>query len=398
MQKEPLLFLCHRIPFPPNKGDKIRSFNMLKVLSRHYDIFLASFVDDPFDWQYADKLDEYCIDKILLNQNKLLAKIKGTTAFVTGKAISIPYYYDRQLAAWVDETVKAKRICKVFVYSSVMAQFLDNFSADQITSIVDFVDVDSDKWRQYAEGKTGVAKWIYQREFKKLRSFENMVAKDARHSLFVSPQEAALFKEQVSSEIGDKVSGMLNGVDTVFFDPDFVSDMADVPDVDVVFTGAMDYWANVDAVNWFMKHVWSLIRKDFPNANFYIVGGNPSSEIQAYHERDGVVVTGRVKDVRPYIHAAKVSVAPLQIARGIQNKVLEAMSMAKPVVATSMADEGIESKTENVVVLDDPEHFAKAVCDYLDRQVKADENRTWIQQNLQWNATLDRLPKLFVSE
>ena len=395
MKKEPLLFLCHRIPFPPNKGDKIRSFNMLKALSEFYDIYLTCFVDDPFDWQYADKLDKYCQQKLLIKQNKTLSKIKGLQAFISGEAISVPYYYSREMAKWTSDIITVHNIKQVFVYSSSMAQYVEGERYLSQNRIIDFVDVDSDKWNQYAEGKTGLARWVYKREWRKLQSLENKIAEKFQHSLFVSPQEANLFKLQVPQSVSLKVSSMLNGVDTEFFDPKNSDVEAMDENIDVVFTGAMDYWANVDAVIWFCHKVWPLIRAKHPNARFYVVGGNPSPQIKALDAKQGIKVTGRVVDVRPYILGAKVAVAPLQIARGLQNKVLEAMSMAKPVVVTSMAIEGIEGRNENVRVSDDPQLFCDHVCDYLELSQSAGQSRQWILENLQWNESLSRLPTLF---
>jgi sugar transferase (PEP-CTERM/EpsH1 system associated) len=395
VKKEPLLFLCHRIPFPPNKGDKIRSFNMLKTLSQSYDIYLACFVDDPFDWQYADKLDKYCQQKLLIKQNKTLAKLKGLQAFISGEAISVPYYYSRKIAKWTSDIITVRNIKQVFVYSSSMAQYVEGERYLALNRIIDFVDVDSDKWNQYAEGKTGLARWVYKREWRRLQSLENKIAEKFQHSLFVSPQEANLFKLQVPASVSLKVSSMLNGVDTEFFDPKNSDVEAMDENIDVVFTGAMDYWANVDAVIWFCHNVWPLIRAKHPNARFYVVGGNPSAQVKALDAKQGVKVTGRVVDVRPYILGAKVAVAPLQIARGLQNKVLEAMSMAKPIVLTSMAIEGIEGRNENVRVSDDPQLFCKHVCDYLEHSQSAGQSRKWILENLQWNESLSRLPTLF---
>ncbi|MDC0601616.1 TIGR03087 family PEP-CTERM/XrtA system glycosyltransferase [Aliiglaciecola sp.] len=393
MEKTPLLFLCHRIPFPPNKGDKIRSFNILKALSKRFDIYLASFVDDPYDWQYAPKLDEFCQEVFLLNQNKTQCKIKGLTAFLTGKSISEHYYSHAKMQQWVDQTIVRKHISQVFVYSSVMALFTQKHWQN-LHQVVDFVDVDSDKWRQYAENKSGIAKWVYAREHKKLQSFENKVSNQSAHSLFVSDPEAELFKKQLPPNATSHVSGLLNGVDVDFFSP--LAKMAPIEaSIDVVFTGAMDYWANVDAVIWFADKVWPLVRLTYPKATFFIVGGNPTSHVKALDGQGGITVTGRVEDVRPYIHQASVSVAPLQIARGIQNKIIEAMAMAKPVVATSMAIEGIHASTANIQITDNAADFSQKVCGYIENARQAPENRQWLIENLKWTATLSGLENLF---
>jgi sugar transferase (PEP-CTERM/EpsH1 system associated) len=393
--KEPLLFLCHRIPFPPNKGDKIRSFNMLKALSKTFDVYLACFVDDPYDWQYAHKLDKFCQQKLLLKQDKTIAKIKGLQAFITGQAISLPYYFSRKMEDWVTKTQAAHGIENIFIFSSSMAQYVESDAYSACCRIIDFVDVDSDKWQQYAMSKRGLARWVYLREWRKLQIFENRIAEEFDHSLFVSPQEANLFKQQIPAKVAAKVSGMLNGVDTEFFDPKN-SDIQHIDEsIDVVFTGAMDYWANVDAVIWFSDKVWPLVKATYPKASFFVVGGNPSSQIKALDGQLGIKVTGRVLDVRPYIRSAKVVVAPLQIARGLQNKILEAMSMAKPVVATRMAIEGIEARNEEIRICDNAQEFSQQVINYLNQPTYADHNRTWILENLQWQSSLFRLPHLF---
>lgn len=394
-RKEPLLFLCHRIPFPPNKGDKIRSFNMLKALSKTFDIYLACFVDDPYDWQYADKLDKFCKQKLLLKQDKTIAKIKGLQAFITGQAISLPYYFSRAMANWVDNALAIHGIENIFIYSSSMAQYVEGEAYSAHHRVIDFVDVDSDKWQQYALGKRGLARWVYLRECQKLQVFENEIAEQFDHSLFVSPQEANLFKQQIPEKVAAKVSGMLNGVDSEFFDPQNSGIQALDEAVDVVFTGAMDYWANIDAVIWFSAKVWPLVKAKYPKATFFVVGGNPSPQIKALDGQLDIKVTGRVVDVRPYIRRAKVVVAPLQIARGLQNKVLEAMSMAKPIVATIMAIEGIEARNDEIRICDNAQAFSQHVIDYLKQSTCADNSRKWILDNLQWQSSLARLPNLF---
>ncbi|MCJ8321263.1 MAG: TIGR03087 family PEP-CTERM/XrtA system glycosyltransferase [Colwellia sp.] len=405
--KEPLLYLCHRIPFPPNKGDKIRSFNILKKLSENFDIHLGCFIDDPFDKQYVEELNKYCRSVYYLDQNKTLAKIKGLQAFITKKPITLPYYFDKCMQQWVNRIISQQNIDKIFVYSSSMAQYCQdrknahsssvNFSALQ--RVIDFVDVDSDKWRQYADKKTGISKWVFNREHRLLAKVEDEICQQFNHSLFVSPDEAELFRQRQPIEKQSKVHGVLNGVDTNFFDPQAeFSNEALVPSSDFIsFTGAMDYWANVDSVLWFVENVWPKILLRRPQAKFVIVGGNPSAEVKGLVKVQGVIVTGRVHDVRPFIAKAKCIVAPLRIARGIQNKVLEAMSLNKPVILTSMAMEGINApNSENVHIIDEPDNFADCCIEYLSNQQKAEiKNREWILEQFTWQQTLEPLGQYF---
>lgn len=399
MSKEPLLFLCHRIPFPPNKGDKIRSFNILKQLTQQFDVYLGCFIDDPFDKRYVDELSQYCHELFTLDQNKHVAKIKGLTSFLTGKPITLPYYFDFRMKRWADNTLAQHNISKVFVYSSSMAQYCQDDKYNSLDRVIDFVDVDSDKWRQYAEKKSGISKWVFNREYQLLGQCEDKICQAFDHSLFVSPDEADLFKQRQMNRDKSKVHGILNGVDVKYFAPDAIT--AEEPLVPnepfISFTGAMDYWANVDAVIWFVEQVWPLIIKAFPDTKFVIAGGNPTADVKALATVQGIVVTGRVVDVRPFISEASCVVAPLRIARGIQNKVLEAMSLNKPVVCTSMAMEGINApKGKHVHIEDTPLLMAQACIDYLNQATISDcENRDWILEHFTWHKTLKPVSSLF---
>lgn len=399
--KEPLLFLCHRIPFPPNKGDKIRSFNILKKLSENYEIHLGCFIDDPFDKQYVNGLNKYCASVFHLDQNKTFSKIKGLSGFLTNKPITLPYYYDKRMAQWAHRIIEEYKIAKVFVYSSSMAQYCQGEAYSHLERVIDFVDVDSDKWRQYAEKKRGIAKWFFNREFRLLAKVEDEVCAEFAHSLFVSPDEAKLFSARQPLAERSSVHGLLNGVDIKFFDPEANFSLEDlVPEKPFVsFTGAMDYWANIDAVLWFSEHVWPLILAKKPDAIFCIVGGNPSSEVLDLANQPGIVVTGRVHDVRPFIANAQCVVAPLQIARGIQNKVLEAMSLNKPIVVTSMAMEGINSVyCEGVAIEDEANRYAQACLKYLTLPIASISNRQWIIEHFTWQKTLQPLQQYFSSK
>jgi sugar transferase (PEP-CTERM/EpsH1 system associated) len=184
--------------------------------------------------------------------------------------------------------------------------------------------------------------------------------------VFVSAGEADLFR-RLAPEAAERVWGIHNGVDTVYFDPagDYPVPYAN-GEKPVVFTGAMDYWANVDAVTWFAREVFPEVRRREPAARFYIVGARPTSAVLQLARLPGVAVTGAVHDIRPYLAHARVAVAPLRIARGVQNKVLEAMAMAKPVVVTPQALDGIVCEAgKEVVMAADAEEFAEQVCGLL---------------------------------
>ena len=236
-----ILFLVHRIPYPPNKGDKIRSFNILKMLSKHYRVFLATFVDEPEDKIHINELSNWCEGVIALNQNKTIAKLKGLSGFLTNQAISIPYYSNRKLKKWIKNTIEVESIERCLVFSGVMAQFLNENTSLLRSTVIDFVDVDSDKWHQYAENKSGVKRWFYLRESRLLSKFEHEYSLKSAFSTFVSEDEANVFINSALSPPKQKVRGIRNGVDTDFFDVKrSYSSSVEIKKNSVVFTGAMD--------------------------------------------------------------------------------------------------------------------------------------------------------------
>lgn len=399
MNKPPLLYLVHRIPYPPNKGDKIRSFNLLKELSKDFDIHLGCFIDDPFDWKYVSELSQWCRTVYCEDQSKLVAKLKGLTSFLTFKPITLPYYASNNMQRWVHQVIDEHQIQQVLVFSSSMAQFVDHSRYNHLNRVIDFVDIDSDKWRQYALKQKGVMRWVYQREHALLQAYEQGYCERFNASLFVSPDEAHLFRTMMPEKLANKIDYVLNGVDIEFFNPEIeLPDAIEMPvqSPALVFTGAMDYWANVDAVIWFCQQVWPSLKAKQPKLHFYIVGGNPTSEVKALAALADVHVTGRVHDVRPFIRDAAVVVAPLQIARGIQNKVLEAMAMNKPIVATHMAMEGINSPNHaDLLQTDDATEFETAILSILKREQPIDcPNRRYVIDHFTWPATLQQLKPL----
>jgi sugar transferase (PEP-CTERM/EpsH1 system associated) len=389
---EDLLLLIHRIPYPPNKGDKIRSYHLLKHLAQHYRVHLATFVDDPDDWQYVPHVQALCASSHFAPMNPLLARLKSLGALLKNRSLSLDYYRDAKLARWVRDSVAAHKIERVLVFSSAMAQYADPYR--DARRVVDFCDVDSDKWRQYADQKSFPMSVLYRYEAKQLLRYERQVARDYDASLFVSAPEAELFR-QLAPESSAKIGHFSNGVDTDYFSPhgSYASPYS-AGERALVFTGAMDYWPNVDAVQWFCDEVFPLLRARFPELRFYIVGARPSPAVQALGQREGVKVTGTVPDVRPYIAHAAVAVAPLRIARGIQNKVLEAMAMATPVVVSPQALEGIDAVPGSELVLaEDAPAFADAVGTLLDGQDSASAAigqaaRAKVQRQYSWSSNL----------
>ncbi len=332
---EPLLLLVHRIPFPPNKGDKVRSFNLLEFLASRYRVHLGTFVDSKDDLAHVPRLQEFCASFKVAEIRPSLARIRSLAGLLTGEALTLRYYRNAMLVEWVRSVVHEQRIAKAVVFSSAMAPYVTDMA--KLRVVVDFVDVDSAKWAQYAQTRPWPLSAIYRREGTRLLEFERAVASRAAASVFVTPAEAQLFRT-LAPECAPRVLYAQNGVDTAYFSPEHDLPNPFPPDENaIVFTGAMDYWPNVDAVSWFARDALPAIVARRPNARFYIVGVQPTPAVQALAKDSRIVVTGRVPDVRLYLKHARVVVAPLRVARGIQNKVLEAMAMARPVVVSAAA-------------------------------------------------------------
>ena len=395
---EKILYLVHRIPFPPNKGDKIRSYHLLKYLSERYEVHLGAFVDDPDDFQHSSELEKFSQSHFFCPLDPGKAKVRSLQGFFQRNALSLPYYRDGRMQQWVDEVLRSHDISVVICFSSVMSQYVLGKRYEALTRIADFVDIDSDKWRQYSERKSFPMNHVYRREARLLLNFERRVARSFDRCLFVSGKEADLFR-QYAPESSERIGYFNNGVDFAYFSPENVESTPYTGDGKrIVFTGAMDYWANIDAVCWFAHDIFPRLRQALAGIEFCIVGINPSEQVRALEKLPGIRVTGAVPDVRPYLAYADLVVAPLRIARGVQNKVLEAMSMGRPVVLTSSAMEGIEhTELLSRRVADSPVQFAEHCLQVLQSQDQSEvgrQARAFVEDVYAWERSLSCMDAL----
>jgi sugar transferase (PEP-CTERM/EpsH1 system associated) len=368
-----LLFLTQRIPYPPTKGEKIRALQILRFLRERYTVHLGCLIDDPSDWAHVPALKELCGETYFAPLNPRVAKITCLRGLANGAPLSVLYFYNRGLDAWVADLLARRHPDAAVVCSSAMAQYLMARPNRPRKIIMDFVDVDADKWRQYAERHVGPMRWVYGRESRKLLAFDRKVAQHFDASTFVSAAEAALFR-QLAPEIGTKAHFVNSGVDSAYFTPAqvYANPYPDGAPV-AVFTGTMDYWPNVDAVTWFATDILPRARQSVPDLRFAIVGSSPDPKVQELSRLPGVLVTGRVPDVRPYFAHASLAVVPLRVAGGVQNKVLEAMAMAKVVVASPRALAGLDAEAaRHVVIADTADGFVRAIVDTVAGRVAPD--------------------------
>lgn len=354
-----LLYLCHRIPYPPNKGEKIRAFHQLRALAAHHEVDLFTLVDDRADLANRAALADYCHSTTAVHINTRAARMRALPFLFTRNPLTLPYFHSAELKVAVRRAVLKHSYDRIVVYCSAMAQYVD--STGDVPIITDFVDVDSDKWTQYSTSSRFPMSFVYRREGRRLAEYERSICGKSASVVVTTEREAQLVRRICSNA---NVHVISNGVDTGYFDQNAVKPDRTVPTV--VFTGDMGYFPNEDAVVSFARNVLPVIRQHVPDTRFLVVGRNPSRKVRELEKEAGVHITGFVQDVRTYLAKAHVAVAPFSIAAGIQNKVLEAMSYGLPVTATTRATQGLSKEVASVIHIGDkPEELAMHVVRLL---------------------------------
>ena len=391
-----LLFLSHRVPYPPDKGEKIRAWHIFQHLARTHRMHLGCFIDDPADWQHLPVLRALCADIACFPLNPKLGRLKALLRARRGQPLSLGYFHDPRLRRWADAKLADPMIDRVFVFSSAMAPYA--MHAPAAVRVLDFVDVDSTKWTTYAAKARWPMRAVWEREGRTLLDFERRAARYYDRSVFVSETEWQHFVT-LAPETVTRTGWVENGVALDHFSPDRDLSAPFVPSgADIVFTGRMDYRPNIDAVTWFAREVLPSVRARWPHARFWIVGAAPAREVRDLADLPGVQVTGRVPDTRPYLAHANVVVAPLRIARGTQNKVLEAMAMARPVVATPEAFEGVRGRPgQDILLAGSAAEMVQRINEVLDGRhaTLGAAARRAVETAHQWSATLRPLDLLF---
>ena len=318
-----LLFLSHCVPNPPNKGEKIRAYHEISHLAGEYRIHLACFARTPAEMADALALRDRCASVYaeLLSYRRCLPR--AMARFAAGACLNTSFYDSPNMAAYAQSLTELP-LSATLAYTCVMARY----APAGPPLLVDMVDVDSEKWLQYGRERWAGPAWAL--EGRRLRAVERACAKRAAYTFAATGQEQALLQ----GITGGEVEAIENGVDFAYFDPAAAPEIAALRSRRfLLFAGAMDYYPNADAVRRFAAEIFGPLRREDPGLEFFVVGHNPSRAVRALARQEGITVTGSVDDVRPYLAAAQAVAAPLRIARGIQNKVLEALAMNKLVLA-----------------------------------------------------------------
>jgi polysaccharide biosynthesis protein PslH len=385
-----VLYLTHRVPFPPDKGDRIRNYHVLRQLEKRGRVWLASLADEPAPAEVEAQLRRMC-ERVAIVPVTRGRRLRMGMSLLAGRSISEGAFAERGLRRVIREWTRETNFDVAIVSASSLAPYLKMPQLAGVPKIVDLVDVDSQKWADFADAARGPKRWLYRLEAARVRTLERELPKWTRAVAMVSRAEADVFESFAGPGAATVAA---NGVDLDYFRPTgSVSDRTTC-----VFVGAMDYWPNVDAVTWFAREVWPRIRQRCPEAAFRIVGRKPSPAVQRLTEIAGVTVTGQVPDVRPHLAPATVVVAPLRLGRGIQNKVLEAMAMGKAIVASPAALAALNAQPGmHLLAASGPEEWAGAVCALFADPDRCRElglaARQYVEEHHHWETCLEPLMK-----
>ena len=389
-----ILFLCHRLPYPPQRGGKIRPFNMIRHLAVSHEVTVATLARTPDELAAGQELRRYCHDLHVGRIYKPVGWARFALYGMSRAPATFGYFYSPELARTVRKLLDTGDFDAIVVHCSSMGPYVAGHSACR--KVMDFGDADSEKWLEYARTATFPLSQAFRLEGRKVRRYEAWLGKQFDACSVNAPRE----RDVLAGYVRSPISVIPNGVDLEYFEPTPASGRGYDPNR-IVFTGNMSYRPNVDAVQYLTKDVLPRIRQAIPDVQLYIVGMDPTPAVKRLADDGRVVVTGRVADIRPYFESAAVAVAPLRVARGLQNKVLEAMAMRVPVVASSAAFAGISATAgRDLAVADDADAFSRAVATLLrDRAVReryAAAGRACVEANHNWSRLLQRLEHLVV--
>ncbi|MEM6856373.1 MAG: TIGR03087 family PEP-CTERM/XrtA system glycosyltransferase [Pseudomonadota bacterium] len=397
-----ILFLAHRVPFPPNRGDKIRSYHLLKALTRLGPVHVGCFWESEEDRQANAEVERVSASHCVLQRSKPLA-LAGVEAVLSGKPVSITAFHNVALEKWVARTIAERPISAIVIFSCQMGQYIPGDFTGRV--VIDLCDVDSAKFEEYAA--TGERVWLNAREARLLAAEEQRLAHRADAVTLISGSEAAVFRRRMKAHAATNLVVMGNGIDAETFNRRDVAALAELlatTGPHFVFTGQMDYRPNEAAALWAAENFMPLTQERFREAQFHVVGRNPTAALKALHGKHGVRVWGEVPDVRPFLAAASCAVVPLQIARGIQNKVFEAMAMECPVLLTPEAATGIEAhdgkdwmveRADARAMLD---RFGKLWADPKAAQAMGQKARRFVLEHHAWDTQLAPLQELVTGE
>lgn len=383
-----VLFACHRLPYPPKRGGKIRPFNIIRHLTESgHRVSVASLARSDAELEEGRDLAKHCAEVMVGRIGPVAAVAQMVARLPSLSPSSMGYFYSASLHRQVQRALRQRQYDLVFVHCSSAAQYVR--TANGVRSIIDFGDMDSCKWRDYVKAKPFPLSLGYRLEAAKLHRAEKRLAR--QFDLATCTTRAEL-ETLTSYEAASRTDWFPNGVDSEFFQP---TDKSWDPDT-ICFVGRMDYYPNQQAMLAFCQNVMPILRSRRPGVRLVIVGAEPSSEIVRLGDAPDIQVTGTVPDVRDHVRGAALTIAPLEIARGTQNKILESMAMGVPVVCSSLAARGVDAEPgRHLLTADEPGEYVEAIVRLLEssdeRERFAAAARERVLANHSWRSSMQKL-------
>jgi sugar transferase (PEP-CTERM/EpsH1 system associated) len=378
-----ILVLTHRLPYAPNRGDRLRAYHMLQGLKDRAEVELVSLVHDDEEAAHVDEVRSFVARVATVRVPKLRNYVRSAMTLLGDTPLTHGLLDAPGMTEILNEVCRRQRPDVVFAYCSGMARFALQPPLDTIPLVLDFVDVDSQKWREMAAASRPPLSWVYAREAATLGAFEARAARHAVAALVVNAREASVARKLAPDA---NVRVLNNGIEIARLQPP----AAPVDSARVVFCGVMNYSPNDEGMQWFVRDVWPTVRAARPDATLAIVGSDPTATLKTLCAGDATIrVTGRVPDVREWLWESAVGIAPLHVARGVQNKALEAIAAGLPIVITEAVAGGLPQAAAHASsVANTPAQFAHHVLALLSltpqerrsRALRADLSQlTWPQ-------------------
>ena len=386
-----VLVLTHRIPYPPDKGEKIRFFHLLSHLARKHEVDLVTHADDPRDLRHVEELEALCRSVSVFRLKPWQRRVRALTALLGGRPLSVGWMTSREASRRVRCLLDQRRHDLVIGCSAQVAAYLA--PRPDCPVVLDFVDVDSQKWADYGAVKGVLGGWLNRLEARRLAAFERAATDRADRIVLTTERESEVFRNRIADVPLEVIT---NGVEV----PESVPTARERDSGLMIFVGTMDYDANVLAAEIGARDVLPIIRNSLPQARFRIVGRNPSTRVRRLAALPGVEVTGAVADPGAHLSEAALALLPLQIVRGVQNKVLEALAYGLPVVAPSEVARCLHASAANFVFCaENPAGLAleaQALLGAAGARQKASEagreyvrrHHDWRRIGLQWDRVL----------
>ncbi len=385
-----ILYLCHRFPFPPKRGGKIRPFNMIRHFAQEHEVTVGSLVRSDVEAREGAGLADYCAHYKMARVRGAVQVGRMVARLPTHVPSSFGFFHSPELASWVRERLARELFDLIFVHCSSVAPYVA--AVRNVPKILDFGDMDSQKWLEYARYKPFPLSLGFALEGQKLVHEERRLAQKFDICTATTRGE---WETLESYGTGVPTDWFPNGVDSEYFSP---TDEPYDPDT-ISFVGRMDYYPNQECMFDFCRRTLPLLQATRRSLKLCIIGADPSPAVRRLADLPGVTVTGSVADVRPYLRRSALMVAPLNIARGTQNKILEAMAMGVPVVTSRVAAAGVDAiDGTHFLAASSPDDYARAIQHVIEdpamRQRLSAAGRERMLSHHDWGRSMQRLDRI----